>query len=40
MACGSFRALAAQFSNVSAASYFPCRRYNKLRFFNVVVTVG
>jgi hypothetical protein len=25
---------------VSAASYFPWRRYNKLRFFNVVVTVG
>ena len=27
-------------SNVSAASYFPWRRYNAPKFFKVVVTVG
>ena len=27
-------------SNVSAASYFPCRLYNAPKFFKVVVTVG
>lgn len=30
----------AQSSSVSAASYFPCRRYSAPRFFRVVVTVG
>jgi len=36
----SFRECNAQFSNISAASNRPCRRYSKLRFFNVVVIVG